>query len=501
MPERVTESGTEPGTDPAALRAALGEAARIVFVSGNFNVLHPGHVRLLKFARELGDHLVVGVHPDGAPGVGAPVSLRLEGVRSNRHVSHAFALAQPVPDTIAALRPQVVVKGREHENGDNVERAALAAYGGQLMFSSGEMLLSSVSTLDDEPDPRRAGLLPRDYMARHGIGAGDLAALVRRLSGLNVVVIGDVIVDEYIDCDPLGMSQEDPTIVVTPINQKKFLGGAGIVAAHAAGLGANVTLVTVGGEDETARFAQDKLRDYGVECAFHADASRPTTLKQRFRASGKTLLRVSHLRQHAVSPELGARMAAEVAERMPGTDLILFSDFNYGCLPQRLVSEVTEKANAAGVPMAADSQASSQLSDITRFRGMRLVTPTELEARLALKDKSSGIVVIGHKLLEEAGAEHAIITLASEGMVINTRTGPLITDRIAALNPAPKDVAGAGDSLFCATSLALTAGGDIWQASLLGAIAAACQVGRVGNTPLQASEVVRALGEAMGESP
>ena len=483
-------------SDAAAIRAELGAEAQIVFVSGNFNVLHTGHVRLLRFARELGDCLVVGVHPDGAPGVGTPVDLRLEGVRSNRHVTHAFEIAEPLDAVIGALRPQTVVKGREHETMENPERAAVEAAGGRLVFSSGDIMVSGASALEEQPQLRPGDWLPQDFMARHGISRAELKELAGRIEGLEIIVIGDVIVDEYIDCDPLGMSQEDPTIVVTPRDRRTFLGGAGIVAAHASGLGAKVTLMTVGGDDETASFAKDKLAEYGVEGVFLTDDSRPTTLKQRFRAAGKTLLRVSHLRQHAISPELSDAMLHEIEARAGRTALILFSDFNYGCLPQRLVDATTAIGQREDIAMAADSQASSQLSDIARFRGMRLLTPTELEARLALKDRSSNLVVVGGKLLDAAAAEHAIITLGGEGLLIQTTADPLPTDRIAALNPAPRDVAGAGDSLFCATSLALAAGGDIWRASLLGAITAACQVGRVGNTPVRRGEILAALGAA-----
>jgi len=90
---------------------------------------------------------------------------------------------------------------------------------------------------------------------------------------------------------------------------------------------------------------------------------------------------------------------------LPSTDLILFACFNYGCLPQALVDAIVERAVARSVMMAADSQASSQLADISRFKTMTLITPTEREARLALNDFESGLAVISERLLEKARAE------------------------------------------------------------------------------------------------
>lgn len=482
-------------------RAELGEDATVVFVSGNFNVIHPGHVRLLSFARELGDALVVGVNPDTMPGVAVPVDLRLEGIQANKSVSYAFKISASVTQVIGDLRPDIVVKGREHENLYNPERDVVASYGGKLIFSSGDMMLSSISTLDESYDPQNVSrdILPRDYLQRHGITIDQLADLASAVDGVNVIVIGDVILDEYIDCDPLGMSQEDATIVVTPISERRFLGGAGIVAAHARGLGANVTLLSVVGSDPAAQVAKERLAAYDVECVLLCDDSRPTTLKQRYRALGKTLLRVSHLRQHAISEDLADSIVAEVRKRIADTALILFSDFNYGCLPTRLVTELTEMARSHKVMMAADSQASSQLADIARFKGMQLITPTELEARLALKDKSSSLVVISEQLHATANAENVIITLGAEGLLIHThKDGGTVTDRLPALNHSPQDVAGAGDSLFCLTSLAMVAGGDVWRSSLLGAISASCQVSRVGNTPLTRDELLQALQAGNG---
>jgi bifunctional ADP-heptose synthase (sugar kinase/adenylyltransferase) len=125
---------------------------------------------------------------------------------------------------------------------------------------------------------------------------------------------------------------------------------------------------------------------------------------------------------------------------------------------------------------------------------MRLLTPTEREARLALQDTDSGLVILAEKLQQKTGAENVIVTLGAEGILLHGREGTTHrTDRLPALNTAPKDVAGAGDSLFACTALAVCAGADIWRSAYLGSLAAACQVARVGNTPLTARELIEEL--------
>lgn len=473
-----------------------------VLVTGNFNVLHAGHLRLFKFAKECGERLLVAVNSDRMAGQGSYVeeSLRLECVQNSNWVDEAFLADEPIADVIERIRPDIVVKGKEHESKFNSELASLNKYGGKLLFSSGETVFSSIDLIRKSYyEPVMNGIvLPYEFLGRHSILTSRLASIVHKFAKLKVCVVGDLIVDEYITCEPLGMSQEDPTIVVTPIDSIRFLGGASIVAAHASGLGASVQFISVTGNDESHDFAAIELNQSGVNACLLKDLSRPTTLKQRYRSKGKSLLRVSHLHQGAISLELQDQVLMLVEEALEQADVLVFSDFNYGCLPQLLVDKIIAIAKKRGVLMAADSQSSSQIGDINRFQYMDLICPTEREARISTRNREDGLVVLTEKLRTQANAKNILLKLGEEGVFIHT--GKLdgvnwLTDRIGALNAYPKDVAGAGDSLLIASTLTLVCGGSIWEAAALGSIAAAVQVGRVGNTPLHSKELLKELNE------
>ena len=171
-------------------------------------------------------------------------------------------------------------------------------------------------------------------------------------------------------------------------------------------------------------------------------------------------------------------------------DLLVFADFNYGCLPQSLVNEITILAKQNNVMMAADSQSSSQMGDISRFLDMDLVTPTEREARISLNNYEDGLVILADKLRKKSNSKNVLLKLGEEGLIIH---GPhhehWLTDKINALNESPRDVAGAGDSLLISSFLAIICGGNILDASFIGSLAAAIQVGRLGNTPLTVNEL------------
>ena len=481
----------------AGIRARLSPGSRVVFLSGDFNIIHPGHLRIINFAATCGDYLVIGIYGDGLGNSLVPEQLRCDSVAALGVVDHAVILKHPPEDFIALLQPAIVVKGHEYSRMVNAEQSVVDAYGGKLLFCSGDARFSSQDLLRRELYQANLSSIskPTDYPQRHGFTVADLTDLVRSFAGLRVVVIGDLIVDEYIDCDPLGMSREDPTLVVMPILSEKFVGGAGIVAAHARGLGASVSYFGVGANDDAARFAVDKLDGYGVKCTLLYDSTRPTTLKQRYRASNKTLLRVSHLGQNDISGQIIREMFSHMRPALDEAQLVIFSDFNYGCLPQILVNQITEYCRARAIPMVADSQSSSQIGDISRFKDVSLITPTEHEARVAMRDSQSGLVYLAESLHDKAGADHVIITLGAEGILVHWRDCPtgIVTDQLPALNRAPKDVSGAGDCLLTCTAMAMAKGADVWRSAYLGSVAAACQVSRVGNTPLQAEELIMEL--------
>ena len=474
---------------------------KIVLVSGNFNIVHPGHLRLLKFAKECGDWLVVAVSSDRNAGSAAvvPQELRLDGIRAHGIVDEAFVWDGSLEGLIEKIRPNIVVKGKEHEERFNPEINYLQKYGGKLIFSSGESIFSSLELLRSELVASEFASIkyPKEFIERHFLDCESLCKAVLNFSRIQVCVLGDLIIDEYITCDALGMSQEDPTIVVTPVNTTRFLGGAGIVSAHAAGLGAKVSYLTVSGNDEGCSFAKSKLIDYGVDAKFIVDETRPTTVKKRFRSKGKTLLRVSHLHQDSISVELQDQFFEQVKKLLVKCNLLIFSDFNYGCLPQQLVSRIIAEARIRNIMMVADSQSSSQMGDIGKYSGMDLISSTEREARLSSRSNEDGLAVLVEKIGAQTGAKNVILKLGEEGALIHTGSleGGSVwqTDRIEALNRFPLDPAGAGDAMLTTASLSLASGENIWLSSYLASVSAAIQVARIGNIPILANDLLKEL--------
>ncbi|MGB0585408.1 MAG: PfkB family carbohydrate kinase [Limisphaerales bacterium] len=469
-----------------------------VLVYGNFNVIHPGHLRLLRFAKDCGNTLVVGVNSDAKAGKAALVSEldRLEGVLANTYVDHGFILTTSPEEAIRKLEPEVVVKGKEHEAGSNPETQVLDQYGGKLLFCSGEAHLTSADLLAGElaQGSQRVPPVGENYRNRHEIDIADLSSLITDFTDKNVCVVGDLIVDEYVACEPEGMSREEPVMVVAPSTKKRFIGGGGIVAAHAAGLGAQVSYYGVRGEDEVGRFAESEMINIGIHCVIRPDPSRPSTQKRRYRVENKSLLRVNRFRKHPISKELQNELLADLRHQLAMADLLVLADFNYGMLPDEFVTELISMAKGQGVFIAADSQCSSQLGNVGRFKGADLLTPTEHEARVSLQDQDSGLVVLAEKLRQKASAKHVLLTLNQEGVLVHAGSDdPWVTDRLPAFCANPVDASGAGDCLMITTALALCSGSTVWQAAYTGSVAARVQVSRLGNRPIAQAELLAAV--------
>ena len=205
------------------------------------------------------------------------------------------------------------------------------------------------------------------------------------------------------------------------------------------------------------------------------------------------MLRVSHLHQESISIEMQEIVFQKVESALQNSDLLVFSDFNYGFLPQQMLNRILEVAVRHNTLMVADSQSSSQIGDISRYKSMDIITPTEREARISTRNHEDGLVILAETLRQQANAKNVLLKLGEEGFIIHaSKDGSenFDTDQIPALNSYSKDVAGAGDSLLISSGMARASGANIWEAAFIGSLAAAIQVGRLGNIPLKLHELI-----------
>lgn len=473
----------------------MNEKANVVFVSGKFRVIHAGHMRLFRTATDFGQELVVALDTEGL--TTEEIHWRESILRNIEYVDRVIEFEGSIEKVLLDIRPDIVIKGHEFRNAQNQELNALSTYGGKLVFTSGANFYSESDLIgsNDSEFVEKLATMPQGFMTRNKITTDRLLKVISDFSKLQVCVIGDLIIDEYINCHPLGMSQEEPTVVVTPVDKRRYFGGAGIVAAHCKSLGAQTAFITVTGEDETSKWSEEKATEYQLQSLSVIDRSRPTTLKQRYRSGTQTLLKISHLTQEFLDSEKESELIEKFTKLAENLDVLILSDFSYGVLSLQTVERLLVIAKERGIFVSADSQSSSQIGNLGKFKNIDLISATEREARLELKDNTSGLVVVAEGLRRELNSKHLLLKMGADGVLISAQDGDgqmLATDEIPAINKNPIDTSGAGDSMLAGASLALASGATIYEAALIGSVLAGIQVGRLGNVPI-AQEAINSV--------
>jgi rfaE bifunctional protein kinase chain/domain len=456
-----------------------------ILITGNFEILHIGHIRLFAYAKSLGTELIVGLCIEGL--ADEEILRRMIYLKENPLIDEIVKFTD-IQKLVENVRPDALIKGREFANQENIEEEIMKNVGGRVIFSSGENDISE-STITPKISNQFSfiGESILGYLSRNRIEVAHIKEILAAFRKTRILVVGDLILDKYIECVPVGLSQESHSIVARPIRERNYLGGAGIIAAHCAALGASASILSVAGSDSETEVMKKLCNEYNVDVNWVIDAKHPTILKQRFMSGKQVLFRLNRFRQEGVSKEIVKEIESRFSNLIERHDAVIFADFSYGVLNENNSQNLMKIAKARGLFTAADSQTSSQIGDLSKFIGADLITPTEREARQELRNQE-GLVVLSHKLMEKLGSKFIMLKLGADGVLLSGEK--LRSDYLPALNQEPVDVAGAGDSLLAISSLAITAGASLYVAGLLGNVAAAIQVSREGNLPITSSDVL-----------
>ena len=466
------------------------------FVSGNFNVIHNGHIRLFKFARSLSDKLIVGLYSDDIASDSVEINMndRLEALKEINIIDEIVIIEKNLKVTLNQIKPDFIVKGFEFQNKVNEESKIIKGTKCQLVFSSGEVNLS----INENEYNKKNNLfsIPNDYLLRHKINKKKIVSTINKFKKLKILVIGDLILDEFIQCSPVGMSRETNNIVYTINNKKEYIGGAGIVAAHAAAFGSTVNLISSCGKDKNGDFVYKKLKESNVNAHLVRSSLVNTIKKTRYSHEAQNLFRLNYLNKNLLNKRISNEIYRKFKKLSDDIDILIFSDFNYGCLDNDLVKKITSQCLSKKIMVCADSQSSSQAGDISQYQNCNLITPTELEARMSINDNKSGLIVLLEKLRNKTHSNNIILTLGKDGVLIhqfNNTSNKYFNDTIDALNKNPVNTSGAGDALLIGATCALKISNDIWLSSLIGSLMSAIQVSREGNLAISANDIINEL--------
>jgi rfaE bifunctional protein kinase chain/domain len=324
------------------------------------------------------------------------------------------------------------------------------------------------------------------HLSRHG----RLVSLVDRLSGLRVLVVGDVMLDQFIWCEAHA-SAPGSVPEIREVRRAVTPGGAANTAAVIAAIGGRVCLGGVVGADEPGVRLAEELRARGVAATgLVAMQGRPTTTKTRTIVGADEQERVDVEDTSPVGTSLEAELTEWVRTNLLSVDAVVIPDYAKGVVTKALAAAVIGAARQLGLPVVVDPKA----SDFGRYRGATVVTPSVAEAERASAVQFDDEVAMrrGVRILRAAlGGSALLLTRGGDGMSLFGSA-----DEEMHIVPAATtvvDATGAGDTVAAVVALCLAAGSDFADAAHLASVAAGVVIGKFGTATVTATEITECL--------
>ncbi|MEI6242173.1 MAG: PfkB family carbohydrate kinase [Chlamydiota bacterium] len=465
---------------------------KIVQCHGVFDLLHPGHIRHFKEAKNQGDKLVVTVTPDRFvnKGPGRPAfqeNLRLESLASLEQID--CVVLNETSDAVYAIekiKPNVYVKGKEYADASKdvtgkivAEAEAVEKWGGSIFYTD-DIVFSSSSLLNQHfsnMPPKTVEFLQK---MKTLYSSEEVLEKIESLSDRTVVVIGDAIIDEYQYVEPLGQSGKGTHMVASHLDKEVFLGGSLIIANHLAQFVKKVYLITALGDD---CIHQDFIRSTlypNVEPCFVYHSKATLAKKRYILKDGNNLSKLfeTYTSNTSLLEESQTEQVIQLLqEKEKNAHYVLACDFGNGFTNPQIVDAIGSISSFLALNTQTNG-GNRGFNCITNYRKADFISLNEPELRLAAQDRSSRLEGIASDIMGFMNASCLSATKGVHGVFCMENENhfyipPFVTNSI--------DRVGAGDSYFALTSLCLSKGFPLLLSGFIGSVAAALNVQVVGN--------------------
>jgi len=328
----------------------------------------------------------------------------------------------------------------------------------------------------------------------------DRALIESFLEGVaktRALVLGDLMLDEYLWGTVDRISPEAPVQVVEVKRKELRLGGAGNVINNLLTLNCQVDVASVVGDDDDGQFLLRRLTERGLhQHGVFSQVERVTSRKTRVLASNQQIVRIDQETRSEISTESEDRILSYLQDSVSSLDVIFLSDYQKGVMTDRLLKEVIAIGRSAKVPVLVDPKG----EDYSKYRGATLLTPNRKEAQLAtgltITDEDS-LLAVGRKLRETLELEALVLTRSEEGMTVFSSDGEIHLPTVAR---EVYDVSGAGDTVLSMFGLGMAQKLPLGCSAGLANIAAGIVVGKVGTSTVSAQEILDTVGSQQQDS-
>jgi cytidyltransferase-like protein len=471
------------------------QGLKIIQCHGVFDLLHPGHIRYFKAAKQQGDILIVTLTPDRFvnKGPGRPVFtelLRLESIAALEDVD--YVVLNDAADAVSAIlkiKPFLYVKGIEYQDHSSditgkieEEVKAVEFVGGQVFYTD-EITFSSSSLLNRYFENYSQDVTQfLQQLKQEGYTSDQIIKKIEALKDLKVLVIGDAIIDEYQYVEPMGQSGKGFHMVARCREKEVFLGGSLIVANHIAQFTQNITLLTGLGERcPYFSFIHNHL-DPLIEPKFTWMENIATLVKKRYLLKdGNTLTKFfeTYSGQEEILNFAQSQNIVEYLQNYGSDfDLVLVCDFGNGFTNTQIINAISNLTSFVSLNTQTNS-GNRGFHAVTNYHRANYISLNEAELRLAAHDRMSSLESIAFDICQIMQAQHLCVTRGTKGIICHSKDGDVL--HVPAFASNSVDRIGAGDSFFSLSSLCFAKDYPPIVASFVGSIAAAISVQMIGN--------------------
>ncbi len=307
--------------------------------------------------------------------------------------------------------------------------------------------------------------------------AAAMDGLLSRFSKAKVLVVGDLMLDEFVWGKVSRISPEAPVPVVWVQSESVMPGGAANVANNIRSLGGQVALAGAVGEDRWGQVLREELSRRQIDTAGIVTAKRPTTVKTRVIAHHQQVVRVDREHQEPLTAATIRQLTDLIAKRLPQLDAVVIEDYGKGVITRQLLETVVPLARRHGKIITVDPK--EEHFDL--YHRVTALTPNRDEAgRMVGREleHETDVDRAGREIVKRLECDGVLITLGEDGMCLLERSGS--RTRIPTVAQEVFDVAGAGDTVIAAFTLALASGADMAQAARIANQAAGIVIGKLG---------------------
>jgi rfaE bifunctional protein kinase chain/domain len=323
----------------------------------------------------------------------------------------------------------------------------------------------------------------------------ELKKYIDRFPETNILVIGDIILDEYIWGDVSRISPEAPVPVVAVQEETKMLGGAANVINNICSLGGESVLCGVIGDDQTGREIVERLQSLGQTTnGIISENDRRTSLKTRVVAHNQQVVRFDKESRKEIGPDSVKRILGFIKEMMDSLDAVIVADYGKGVISWKLMNGIRKLLKKTDIVLSVDPKT----ENFRYYESIDIMTPNHHEAGAFCRTEivnEETLVQVGRQIIQELNCHSVLITQGKDGMTLFEEGGDI--SHIPTVARQVFDVTGAGDTVISTLCLGLASGMDLKSAAIISNFAAGIVVGEVGTSTVSSEELNKVLNNRL----